>query len=162
MVDKEGFRPNVGIVISDGAGKLFWGKRVGQSGWQFPQGGINRGEKPEDALYRELYEEVGLESTDVKLIGATRGWLRYRLPEKFVRKRSTPLCIGQKQKWFLLTLVSDESRISFTRADTPEFDRYAWVNYWYPVEQVIDFKQDVYRRALRELSPLHSNIERLA
>ncbi|MCB1668103.1 MAG: RNA pyrophosphohydrolase [Porticoccaceae bacterium] len=160
MVDKEGFRPNVGIVISDGAGKLFWGKRVGQSGWQFPQGGISRGEKPEDALYRELFEEVGLESQDVKIIGSTKGWLRYRLPKKFVRKNSSPLCIGQKQKWFLLTLISDESRIAFDRVDTPEFDNYSWVNYWYPVAQVVDFKQDVYRRALRELSPLHSNIER--
>ena len=160
VVDKEGFRPNVGIVIADGAGKLFWGKRVGQSGWQFPQGGIDRGEKPEDALYRELFEEVGLESKDVKLVSTTRGWLRYRLPQRYVRKNSKPLCIGQKQKWFLLKLVNNEERICFDRAGTPEFDGYNWVNYWYPVDQVVDFKQDVYRRALRELAPAHCDMER--
>ena len=160
MVDKEGFRPNVGIVIADGKGKLFWGKRVGQSGWQFPQGGIDRGEKPEDALYRELFEEVGLEAEDVQLIAATKGWLRYRLPERFVRKNVMPRCIGQKQKWFLLKLINDESRICFHRGSSPEFEDYSWVNYWYPVTQVIDFKQGVYRRALRELSAVHCDMER--
>ena len=161
MVDREGFRPNVGIVIADGAGKLFWGKRVGQSGWQFPQGGIDRGEKPQDALYRELFEEVGLEAADVKLVCETRGWLRYRLPERYVRKNSTPVCVGQKQKWFLLQLVNDEGRICFKRAGKkPEFDSWSWVNYWYPVSQVIEFKREVYRRALRELSSAHCHMER--
>ena len=68
MLDKDGFRSNVAIVISNGRGKVFWAKRVGQRAWQFPQGGIDLGESPEQALYRELYEEVGLESGDVKII----------------------------------------------------------------------------------------------
>lgn len=160
MIDKQGFRPNVGIVIADGAGKVFWGKRIGQSGWQFPQGGIDPGEKPEDALYRELYEEVGLESRHVKLIAKTKGWMNYRLPERYVRKNASPRCIGQKQKWFLLKLVNDESHIKFDRAGKPEFDGYSWVNYWYPVAQVVDFKKEVYRRALKELSYVHSDMER--
>jgi len=161
VVDKEGFRPNVGIVIANGAGKLFWGKRIGQSGWQFPQGGIDRGEKPQDALYRELFEEVGLEESDVKLLAETRDWLRYRLPQHYVRKGSKPLCIGQKQKWFLLKLVNGDDRICFKRAGMkPEFDGWDWVNYWYPVAQVVDFKQGVYRRALRELAPVHCELER--
>ncbi len=163
LVDREGFRPNVGIIIADGVGRLFWGKRAGQDGWQFPQGGIDSGEKPRDALFRELFEEVGLESADVSLIAETKGWLRYRLPKRFVRKHSKPLCVGQKQKWFLLQLTSAEDRISFSRAGKrPEFDDWCWVNYWYPVSQVVEFKRDVYRRALYELSPLHSQLEKKA
>jgi len=160
VVDKEGFRPNVGIMISDGLGKLFWAKRIGQDAWQFPQGGINSGEKPETALYRELYEEVGLESADVEVIASTRGWLRYRLPANMQRKHSKPLCVGQKQKWFMLKLLSEESKVCLTRCSKPEFDSWKWVNYWYPVNQVIEFKRGVYRRALKELSPMQCEMER--
>ena len=160
MVDQEGFRPNVGIVISNGVGQLLWAKRIGQDAWQFPQGGINSGEKPEQALYRELYEEVGLESHDVELLACTRSWLRYRLPKAMQRRNSKPLCIGQKQKWFLLKLVGDESKIRLDHCEKPEFDGWQWVNYWYPINQVIEFKRDVYRRALNELSPLQCEMER--
>ncbi len=163
MVDREGFRPNVGIVIAQSTGKLFWGKRAGQEGWQFPQGGIDRGESPRDALYRELFEEVGLEASEVKFIAETKGWLRYRLPKRFVRKHANPVCIGQKQKWFLLELVCPEDRICFQRSGKrPEFDNWLWVNYWYPVSQVVEFKRDVYRRALYELSPPHCQLEKRA
>lgn len=163
MVDRDGFRPNVGIIIADGRGRILWAKRVGQDAWQFPQGGIQVGESPEKALYRELYEEVGLHREDVEILACTRGWLRYRLPRHMQgRRRTQPQCIGQKQKWFLLKLVSDESRIRFDGCDTPEFDGWRWVNYWYPVTQVIDFKRNVYRRALKELAPLHCEIERAA
>ncbi|HEB26540.1 MAG TPA: RNA pyrophosphohydrolase [Porticoccus sp.] len=160
MVDQEGFRPNVGIVISNGVGQLLWAKRIGQDAWQFPQGGINPGEKPEQALYRELYEEVGLEPHDVELLACTRSWLRYRLPKAMQRRHSKPLCIGQKQKWFLLKLVGDESKVRMDHCEKPEFDGWQWVNYWYPVNQVIEFKRDVYRRALKELSPLQCEMER--
>lgn len=160
MVDNEGFRPNVGIVISDDAGRLLWAKRIGQDAWQFPQGGIQRGEKPEDALYRELREEVGLEPGNVELIACTRGWLRYKLPSRMVRKNSRPVCIGQKQKWFLLKLVSSEDSIRLDREGKPEFDGWQWVSYWYPIAQIVDFKQEVYRRALKELSPMHSENQR--
>lgn len=160
MVDREGFRPNVGIVIANGQGQLLWAKRIGQDAWQFPQGGVDQGESPEQALYRELYEEVGLTKDDVELVGGTRGWLRYRLPKKYIRTHSKPLCIGQKQKWYLLKLVGDESKIRFDRGHKAEFDGWQWVNYWYPVDKVVDFKRDVYRRALRELAQLHIEMER--
>lgn len=160
LVDKEGFRPNVGIIICNREGKVFWAKRVGQQAWQFPQGGIDAGESPLVAMYRELYEEVGLERSDVVLLAETKGWLRYRLPRRLVRKGSNPRCIGQKQKWFLLELLAEEERIRFDRADKPEFDDWAWVSYWYPVNQVIDFKRDVYRKALKEVSLCHSELER--
>ena len=97
MIDSDGFRPNVGIILCNNQRRLFWGRRVGQNAWQFPQGGINRDETPEEAMYRELEEEIGLQSHQVKIIGSTRDWLRYRLPERYIRKHCEPLCIGQKQ-----------------------------------------------------------------
>ncbi len=153
MIDEEGFRPNVGIILANSEGRVLWARRVGQDAWQFPQGGISENETPEDAMYRELREEVGLDPTDVDLIGCTSGWLKYKLPKRFLRYRSKPLCIGQKQKWFLLMLTGAESKVNFDYGDPPEFDAWRWVNYWYPLKQVVAFKRDVYRRALKELAP---------
>ena len=104
MVDKDGFRANIAIIISDGLGKVLLAKRLGQNAWQFPQGGIDKGESVEQALFRELYEEVGLNSGDVKIIRRCKKWLRYRIPPAMQRKNSKPLCIGQKQKWFFLQI----------------------------------------------------------
>lgn len=154
MIDEEGYRSNVGIIITNHAGQVLWAKRKRQNAWQFPQGGIHPEEKPEDALYRELYEELGLNIEDVELIGCTRGWLSYRLPEHFLRRHIQPLCIGQKQKWFILRLISSEDHVKLNATDTPEFDRWRWVNYWYPLKKVIPFKRHVYRRALEELASL--------
>ena len=154
MVDADGYRPNVGIVICNQAAQVLWARRIGgQDAWQFPQGGINDDESPEDAMYRELREEVGLTASDVKLINQTKGWLRYRLPRKLRRHNSTPGFVGQKQKWFLLELIVDESAVNMNVTSKPEFDRWRWVSYWFPLNQVVDFKQDVYRRALKELAP---------
>ncbi len=150
-IDEEGFRANVGIILINDAGKLMLGGRVGARGWQFPQGGIVRDEDPEAAMYRELEEEVGLNDRDVEILGVTRDWLRYRLPDKFVRKHSKPLCIGQKQRWFLLRLVSSADKVRFDLCDEPEFDRIRWVDFWRPVNEVIYFKRRVYARALHEL-----------
>jgi len=153
MIDSEGFRANVGIVISNQKGQLLWARRHGQNAWQFPQGGVDNDETPEQTMYRELFEEVGLKPEDVKLLKQTHEWLRYRLPTRYLRKGTKPLCIGQKQKWFLLQLIGDEKKIRFDRGSRPEFDHWRWVSYWYPVRNVIDFKCDVYRKALIELMP---------
>lgn len=160
MIDAEGFRPNVGIMLTNSKGQLLWARRVGgQDAWQFPQGGIQNNESAEQALFRELYEEVGLRKEDVKILGRTRGWLRYRLPKKMLRKGSKPMCIGQKQKWFLLQLVSNDSAISLYNGTKAEFDHWQWVSYWYPLDKVVSFKRDVYRRAMRELSQVHAAFE---
>jgi len=154
MIDAQGFRPNVGIVISDDRGRLLWARRVGgRDAWQFPQGGIQEGESTEDALFRELEEEVGLAPDDVRILASTRGWLRYRLPKRFLRKGQEPLCIGQKQRWYLLQLLAGDEAVSLDHNPKPEFDRWRWVSYWYPLGQVVYFKREVYRRALKELAP---------
>ncbi|WOX04449.1 RNA pyrophosphohydrolase [Microbulbifer pacificus] len=160
-IDSEGFRPNVGIIVLNERGQALWARRVGgKDAWQFPQGGINPGETAEQALYRELYEEIGLTRSQVTLLGSTRSWLRYRLPSRLVRKRSEPLCIGQKQRWFLLQLDTDESNISFNNGYKPEFDHWRWVSYWHPLTKVVTFKREVYRRALTELAPTQIQLER--
>lgn len=160
MIDSEGYRANVGIVICNPQGELLWAKRIGQQAWQFPQGGINESESLEEALYRELDEEVGLAADDVQILHQTNDWLRYRLPKNFIRYHRDPLCIGQKQKWFLLGLKSDENKIALEKSGEPEFDDWQWVSYWYPLNQVIEFKRSVYRRALKELiHPLNKYIK---
>lgn len=153
VIDPDGFRPNVGIILTNGLGQVLWARRIGQDAWQFPQGGIQRNESPEQALYRELHEEVGLMPEDVEILACTRGWLRYRLPQRLIRSHSQPICVGQKQKWFLLRLKTDEARVCMTKTPKPEFDGWRWVSYWYPLGQVVPFKRDVYRRAMKELAP---------
>jgi putative (di)nucleoside polyphosphate hydrolase len=154
VIDADGFRPNVGIVLSHADGRVLWARRVGQNAWQFPQGGIKGNESPEAALYRELEEELGLRREHVVQLGVTDGWLRYRLPSRLVRRGRHPVCIGQKQKWFLLRLTADESEIRFDRGTTPEFDLWRWVDYWQPMTEVVSFKREVYRQALHQLAPL--------
>lgn len=152
MIDFDGYRPNVGIVICNRKGQVLWAKRYGQNSWQFPQGGINDNESPEQAMYRELFEEVGLSPKDVKILYVSKQWLRYKLPKRLLRYDSKPMCIGQKQRWFLLQLISDERNINLAANKSPEFDGWRWVSFWYPVRQVISFKRDVYRKAMKEFA----------
>ena len=154
VMDTDGYRPNVGIILTNHASKLLWARRIGQNAWQFPQGGINRDETPEQAMYRELEEEVGLGVEDVRIIGNTSGWLHYDLPNHLIRRERTPFYIGQKQVWFMLRLLADDARVRLDLTSKPEFDRWRWVDYWAPLEEVIQFKRGVYTQALRELEPL--------
>jgi putative (di)nucleoside polyphosphate hydrolase len=154
FIDEQGFRANVGIILIDRASRVLIAGRRGRGGWQFPQGGIRPGEEVEAAMFRELREEVGLEPADVEVVGATEGWLKYRLPERYIRRERTPLCIGQKQRWYLLELTGAVERVRFDLTPDPEFDRCRWVDYWRPVKEVVYFKRPVYVRALQELGPL--------
>jgi putative (di)nucleoside polyphosphate hydrolase len=152
VIDPEGYRANVGIVLVNAGGQVFLGKRIGQNAWQLPQGGMDEGESPEQAMYRELYEEVGLRPGHVEVVAQTADWLRYQIPEHLIRKRAFPRCIGQKQVWFLLRMLAADKEISLCQNDTVEFDDWQWVDYWKPAEHVIDFKKAVYQQALKELA----------
>ena len=154
MIDNQGYRPNVGIILANNDHKLLWARRIQQDAWQFPQGGIRKSERPIDAMFRELEEEIGLLSEHVEVLGSTRGWLRYRLPKKYIRHEQQPVCIGQKQVWFLLRLIGEERHVRLDLNDKPEFDHWRWVDYWYPLNEVVSFKRKVYKRALNELAPL--------
>jgi putative (di)nucleoside polyphosphate hydrolase len=151
MLDRDGYRPNVGIILANGRNEVFWGKRVNQHAWQFPQGGIKHGETPQRAMYRELDEEIGLKADHVRILGRTRHWLRYEVPEKWVRRDWRGTYRGQKQIWYLLRMVGRDCDVSLRASAKPEFDAWRWHDYWVPLEAVIEFKREVYRQALAEL-----------
>ena len=158
MLDRDGYRPNVGIIIANLRNQVFWGKRVHQHAWQFPQGGIQAGETPLQAMYRELGEEIGLERVHVRILGRTREWLRYEVPERWAKRqregRSTKTGAayrGQKQIWYLLRMVGRDCDVKLRASGHPEFDAWRWHEYWVPLDTVIDFKREVYRQALIEL-----------
>jgi len=151
MLDRDGYRPNVGIVLANDRDEVFWGKRVNQHAWQFPQGGIKHGETPEQAMYRELEEEVGLRPGHVRILGRTRHWLRYEVPERWARRDLRTGYRGQKQIWYLLRLVGRDCDVRLRSSEKPEFDAWRWLDYWVPLDSVIEFKREVYRLALAEL-----------
>jgi len=152
MLDRDGYRPNVGIVLCNARNEVFWGKRIKEHSWQFPQGGIKHGETPEQAMFRELEEEVGLKAHHVKILGRTRNWLRYKVPAQWVRREWRSSYKGQKQIWFLLRLIAPDSEVSLRASEHPEFDAWRWHEYWIPLENVIEFKREVYIQALNELA----------
>ncbi len=152
MLDRDGFRPNVGIILLNQRNQVFWGKRIRTHSWQFPQGGIDRGENPEQAMYRELHEEVGLQPEHVRIVARTRDWLRYEVPDRFIRRDARGHYKGQKQIWYLLQLTGHDWNLNLRATDHPEFDAWRWNDYWVPLDVVVEFKRGVYEMALTELS----------
>ena len=152
MLDRDGFRPNVGIILLNHKSQVFWGKRIRTHSWQFPQGGIDRGENPEQAMFRELHEEVGLFPQHVHVLARTRDWLRYEVPDRFIRRDARGHYKGQKQIWFLLQLVGHDWDLNLRATDHPEFDAWRWNDYWVPLDVVVEFKRGVYEMALTELA----------
>lgn len=133
------------------SGEVFWARRIRRDGWQFPQGGMNTDETPREAMFRELREETGLMPQHVRVLAETPGWLKYRLPDRFIQRCQRPTCIGQKQVWFLLEMLGDEAHVCLDHTDSPEFDSWRWVDFWYPINNVVPFKRRVYERALHHL-----------
>jgi putative (di)nucleoside polyphosphate hydrolase len=103
-------------------------------------------------MYRELEEEIGLRQEHVKIVGRTRDWLRYEVPDHFIKREIRGHYRGQKQIWFLLRMIARDNDVNLRLTDHPEFDAWRWHDYWVPLDVVIEFKRDVYQRALQELS----------
>lgn len=163
MLDRDGFRPNVGIILLNQRNQVFWGKRIRTHSWQFPQGGIDRGETPEQAMFRELGEEVGLKPEHVRIVARTRDWLRYEVPDRYIRREARGHYKGQKQIWFLLQLTGQDHHLNLRATDHPEFDAWRWNEYWVPLDMVVEFKRGVYEMALTELArflPRHDHRNR--
>ena len=152
MLDRDGFRPNVGIILLNHRNQVFWGKRIRTHSWQFPQGGIDRGESPEQAMFRELHEEVGLHPHHVRVVARTRDWLRYEVPDRYIRRDARGHYKGQKQIWYLLQLLGHDWDLNLRATDHPEFDAWRWNDYWVPLDVVVEFKRGVYEMALTELA----------
>lgn len=157
----DGYRPNVGIIICNNQGQVFWARRINQDGWQFPQGGVSRNESLVEAMYRELQEETGLQKDHVRLVAHTKEWLHYDLPRRLLRnQRRRPQANGrrrvnfrgQKQVWFLIELIEDDSAVNLKAGlETPEFDSWRWVDMHHAIDNIVEFKKTVYQRALSEL-----------
>jgi len=154
MIDHNGYRPNVNIILLNSKNEVFWDKRIRQNSWQFPQGGIKSGESPEQAMYRELTEEIGLHPNHVEIVGRTRDWLRYEVPDRWIRREWRGNYKGQKQIWYLLRLIGRDSDVSLRGSAHPEFDAWRWNQYWVELDSVVEFKRKVYKQALTELSRL--------
>ena len=151
MIDRDGYRPNVAIVLCNAKNEVFWGKRIKEHAWQFPQGGIKLNESPEDAMFRELEEETGLLREHVRILGRTKGWLHYNVPTHWVKREWRGTYKGQKQIWYLLRLVGRDNDIRLRASTHPEFDAWRWHDYWVPLDTVIEFKRDSYKHALNQL-----------
>ena len=154
LIYDDGYRANVGIVICNPEGKVFFAKRRYQSGWQFPQGGIIEGESPKKAMWRELLEETGLKKENTKLIKTSQNWYEYNLTKKNIRKNGKgTLVIGQRQKWFLLSFTDNSDLIKLDESPEQEFDSWKWVKPESSINQVIGFKRKVYQQVLDEFLP---------
>ena len=157
MIDRDGYRKNIGIILCNSKNELLICKRIKENSWQFPQGGFEKNESSENAMFRELFEEIGLQKNDIIILGKTKKWLKYNLPKKYQRKTNNQLCVGQKQIWFLLRLISSDQSINLRTSKKPEFDGWEWVSEKTPLEIVISFKKNVYIKALNELLPIIKN-----
>lgn len=146
------YRLNVGMVVINNLGQVLWARRSDGLGWQFPQGGIDAGETPIEAMFRELYEETGLKSQQVKVLGETKKWIKYRIPPRLSRRKFFGVLVGQTQKWFLLQLLAENEAINLALDKKPEFDSWQWVSYYYPIHQAMKFKKRAYRTMLSELA----------
>lgn len=155
IFSNDGYRPNVGIIICNSEGKVFWARRINHDGWQFPQGGVNRDESLVDAMYRELFEETGLKQDQVNVLAHTENWLHYDLPQRLLRnqRRRRTKFKGQKQVWFLIEMLGDDGAFNLSKVPAPEFDEWQWVETKFALDNIVQFKRSVYEKALLELSP---------
>ena len=149
--NSEGYRPNVAMVVINSTNKVLICRRKNTRTWQFPQGGIDNDEDIKKAMYRELSEEVGLSKDDVSLVGESEGTITYDIPKTIRSKVLGGKFKGQEQKWFLLKLNKDNCEIKLDNEAFPEFDKYEWVSFWQPLNRIVDFKREAYRKALSEL-----------
>lgn len=152
------YRPNAGIIIFNKKGKLLWCKRKTGDGWQFPQGGIDEGETPEEAVLRETYEEVGLDMSKIRIIKENNKWVNYDVPKEKVSKYfsfKNRRFKGQTQKWFLAEFLGDDNDINLNLHNHIEFTEWTWSSYWHPIVAGVEFKRNAYREVLLDLLPFY-------
>lgn len=159
LLEQKEYRPNVAVIIVNLSGKVLWCQRKQHDGWQFPQGGIDKGETPVEAALRETKEEVGLDEHDIEIVYESQQWFKYKVPkEKRTGYFTKKIFFGQKQKWFLARLLSDENKIDLNAYRPIEFDKWVWANYWHPINAVVSFKKETYRQALLSILPEYNKL----
>ena len=148
---REGYRRNMAMIVINNDNKVLICRRRNTQTWQFPQGGIDSNENIQEAMYRELHEEVGLSKEDVNIIGESKKTITYDIPITLRSKVLGGKFKGQDQKWFLLKTIKDDLKINLNNEMIPEFEEFEWVSYWRSLDRIIDFKKEAYRQALTEL-----------
>jgi len=145
------YRSNVGIMMVNEKGYVFVGQRLdnNQNAWQMPQGGIDAGEDPETAAYRELLEETGVKKKDVRFVASSSQWLSYDLPEDLIPILWNGKFRGQKQKWFLFKFLGEDGDINIATKH-PEFSKWKWISKESLLKEIVPFKKSVYENVLKE------------
>jgi len=145
------YRPCVGMMVCNRAGGIFAGQRIDSTldAWQMPQGGIEPDESPRDAAFRELEEETGIPADAVEILAETSDWIPYDLPHHLVPKLWHGKYRGQKQRWFLMRFLGEDSQINIETA-TPEFNKWCWMPPEDLLGKIVPFKRDTYEQVIRE------------
>ena len=152
------YRLGVGIVLLNHEGKVFVGKRndMDTAAWQLPQGGIDEGENPNEAVLRELFEETGIK--DAEIVAETGDWLCYDFPDWLKEKAFKGKYKGQKQKWFLLKIKDKATPVVDLTVHEPEFSSFMWVEPFLLPNLAVEFKKQVYEQVLEEFAPLIASL----
>ena len=163
MRDKKDYRRNVGVIVFNPHGQVWLGHRFGETGpncWQFPQGGMDKGEKAKAAAKRELFEETGLIAENMDYLGKHKGWLYYDLPaEVFARRKKLNRYKGQRQKWFAYRYYGDGSDVDLKAHGEQEFSDWKWADLNSVADTVVPFKRDVYEQLIITFSPFAKPIK---
>ncbi|MEP2028493.1 MAG: RNA pyrophosphohydrolase [Paracoccaceae bacterium] len=148
------FRPCVGVMLRNAEGNVFVGQRRDRDtdAWQMPQGGVDKGEQPQDAALRELWEETGITSDLVTIEAESEGWLPYDLPHDLVPRIWKGRYRGQEQKWFLMRFHGKDAQVDIA-TEHPEFSAWQWLAPAALVANIVPFKRDVYAQVLKEFAP---------
>ena len=154
-VSKLDYRKNVGMILVNAKGHIFAGKRLDNNtdAWQMPQGGIDEGEAPETAAFRELTEETGIHPSNAQLLGSTAGWLSYDIPVDLITKLWNGQYRGQKQKWFAFEFLGKDADINIV-TEEPEFSEWAWKSKDDLLSSIVPFKVEVYQKVFLEIGHL--------
>ena len=146
-----GYRPCVGLMLINDNKNVFTGKRLDfiSTAWQMPQGGIDEGEDVLNAAFRELREETSITQDSVELLAVSDHWFSYDLPIELVSKLWNGVYRGQKQKWFLMKFVGNESDINLN-TEIPEFSCWRWSTKQQLIDSIVPFKKDLYQKVIKE------------
>jgi len=151
-LDSLPYRPCAGVVLINRDGLVFGGQRIDNPGkaWQMPQGGLDYGELPEEAALRELTEETGVSRDQVTVLGQTRDWITYELPEELLGKLWKGKYRGQEQMWFAMRFLGEDSDINIA-TETPEFSQWQWMSPAALTDAIVPFKRHVYESVFADL-----------